>query len=122
MALAQIREKQYKEEEKMSRLRESQRSCQELLQSQEGGTALSISCLDALSYESFSRKKGLLKLEEKALKATEELLEASKSRKIVEKLRDRELERYQQSMLQSERKFLDEIAMARFIRTGAESD
>ena len=122
MALAQIREKQYKEEEKMSRLRESQRSCQELLQSQEGGTALSISCLDALSYESFSRKKGLLKLEEMALKATEELLEASKSRKIVEKLRDRELERYQQSMLQSERKFLDEIAMARFIRTGAESD
>ena len=120
--LAQIREKQYGEEEKMSRLREAQRSCQELLQIQEDGTALSLSCLDALSYEAFSRKKVLLKLEEEALKARTELLEASKSRKIVEKLRDRELERYQQRMLQAERKFLDEIAMGRFIRMVPESD
>ncbi len=120
--LALIREKQYGEVEKMSRLREAQISCQEQLQTQKGGTALSLSCLDALSYEVFSRKKLAQKLEEEALKAQEELLEASKSCKIVEKLRDRELERYRQRMLREERKYLDEIATGRYIRTGTQSD
>ena len=106
----------------MSHLREAQRSCQGQLRSQDGGTAIQLSCLDALSHEAFSRKKILQTLDEEALKAQEELLEASKSRKIVEKLRDRDIERYKQHLMQEERKYLDEIATGRFIRMGSESD
>jgi flagellar FliJ protein len=116
IALAMIREKQYGEEEKMSHLREVQRNCQESLQSEKGGTSLQLSCLDALSQEAFSRKKILQELQKEFSEAKEELMEVSKSRKIAEKLRDRELERHKQRILQEERKYLDEIAAGRFVR------
>ncbi len=106
----------------MSHLREAQRSCQGHLQSQDGGTAIQLSCLDALSHEARSRKKILQTLDEEVLKAQEELLEASKSRKIVEKLRDRDIERYKQYLMQEERKYLDEIAAGRIIKIDSESD
>ena len=117
--LAMIREKQYGEEEKMSRLHEAQRECQERLQGRDGGTSLQLSCLDALSQETFFRKKILQELQREALGAKDELIEASRSRKMVEKLRDREFERHRQHILQVERKHLDEIAAGRFIRMGA---
>ena len=104
----------------MSRLREAQRDCQEQLQGKDGGTSLQLLCLDALSQEAFSRKKILQELRREALAAQEELIEVSKSRKMVEKLRDRDLERYRQRMLQVERKDLDEIAAGRFIRMGTQ--
>lgn len=116
IALATIREKQYREEEKMSHLREAQRECQKQLQSKEGGTSLQLSCLNALSQKAFSRKKTLRELEVEALKAQEELLEASKSRKTLEKLRDRDVKRYKEYISREEQKYLDEIAAGRFIR------
>ena len=120
IALAMLREKQYREEEKLSRLHEAQRDCQERLQSKDGGTSLQLSCLDALSQETFSRKKILQEMQIEAVEAKEELMGASKSRKIVEKLRDRESERYRQHILQMERKDLDEIAAGLFIRIGTQ--
>ncbi|MFC1717971.1 flagellar export protein FliJ [Candidatus Poribacteria bacterium] len=120
ITLAAIREKQYGEEEKMSRLHEAQRDCQERLQSKDGGTSLQLSCLNALSHETFSRKKILQELQREALEAKEELIEASKSRRIVEKLRDRDFERHRQNILHAERKHLDEIATGRFIRMEAQ--
>lgn len=78
-----------------------------------------LSCLEALSQETSSQKETLRELQREALKAKEELLEASKSRKIVEKLRDRELERHRKHVLQQERKYLDEIAAGRFARNRA---
>jgi flagellar protein FliJ len=121
IALAVIKGKQYEEEEKMFRLHEAQRDCQESLHSQDGGTSLQLSYLDALSQEAFSRKKILQELQSQALEAQEELMEASKSRKILEKLRDREFERYRQSVLKAERKDLDEIAAGRFVRMGPQN-
>ncbi len=96
MELAMIREKQFGEEEKMSRSREAQRECQKQLQSKDGGSALQLSCLSALSQDVFSRKGTLQELQKEALEAQEELTKVSRSRKIVEKLRDRDFERYRQ--------------------------
>jgi flagellar FliJ protein len=119
--LAMIEEKQFRQREKLFHLREAQRDCQRQLQSKQGETSLQISCLEALSHESLSRRKQLQELQTEILKAREELVEASKSRKIVEKLRDRELKRYKESMLQSERKYLDEVAAIRFSRMNSPS-
>jgi len=105
----------------MSHLREAQRECQEQLQGKEGGTSLLLSCLNALSQKAFSRKKTLRELEAEALKAQEELLEASKSRKTLEKLRDRDFKRYKEHISREEQKYLDEIAAGRFIRMGSQS-
>jgi len=125
ITLAMIEEKRYREQEKLFRLREAQRSHQKQLQHGQtkqdtglfqSGTAAHLSYLDALSQESLSRRKMLEELKRQALEAKEELLEASKARKIVEKLRDRELERDKQSVIKQERKQLDEIAAERFIR------
>ena len=130
IALATIEEKRYREEEKLFRLQEAQRACQRQLQSRQAeqtsnlshaGSSLHISCLEALSQESYIQKKTLLELSEKAQKAREELIEASKSRKIVEKLHNKELERYKQNILEQERKYLDEIAANRFVRNGLQS-
>lgn len=121
MELAMIREKQFGEEEKMSRSREAQRECQKQLQSKDGGSALQLLCLSALSQDLFSRKGTLRELQAKTLKAQEELLEASRSRRIVEKLRDRDFERYRQRISQAEQKFLDDIAAGRFARMGSQS-
>ncbi len=121
MELATIREKQFGEEEKMSRSREAQRECQKQLQSGDGGSSLQLSCLSALSQDMFSRKGTLQELRKEVLEAQEELTKASRSRKIVEKLRDREFERYKQSVLKEEQKFLDDIATVRFIKMGSQT-
>ena len=42
--------------------------------------------------------------------------EASRKRKIVDKLREKKLEQYQEEVLQEEQSFLDELASQRYIR------
>ena len=121
IALAMIEEKQYRQEEKLFQLREAQRACQNQLHCEQGETSLHMAYLEALSQESFSRRKAIEEIQTEILEAKEELLEASKSRKIVEKLRDKERERHKQSILQEERKSLDEIAAVRFIRANSPS-
>jgi len=114
--LAAIKEKQYKEEEKLFHLRETQRSYQKQLNSEQEATSLQVSRLEALSQESLSRRRNLQKLQIEMLKAKEELLEASRNRKMMEKLRDRELEKSKRNLLDQERKNLDEVAAVRHIR------
>lgn len=121
MELAMTREKQFGEEEKMSRSREAQRECQKQLQSADGGSALQLFCLSALSQDVFSRKGTLQELQQEAMEAQEELTQAARARKIVEKLRDRDLERYKQRISQEEMKFLDDIAAGRFARMESQS-
>lgn len=121
MELAMIREKQFGEEEKMSRSREAQRECQKQLQSTDGGSALQLLCLSALSQDVFSRKGTVQELQEEVLEAQEELTKAARARKIVEKLRDRDFERYRQRVSKAEQKFLDDIAAGRFARMESQS-
>lgn len=115
-ALAMIKEKQYRGEEKLFHIQEAQRSYQKELQNTQGKMSLHLSYMDALSQDKFLQRKTLQELHGQALKATDELVEASKSRKTVEKLRDKEMERHKQYMIQQERKELDELAASRFVR------
>lgn len=117
--MAIIREKQYMQEGKMSHLREAQRSNQKNFQENQGkfrDTALYLSQLEILSQKSFYQRRLLRELEAEAMKAKGELLEASKSRKTIEKLLDRERKQQIRSMLKQECKSLDDIAAFRFIR------
>ena len=50
---------------------------------------------------------------QKCLKAFEE---ASRKRKVVDNLRDKRLQQYQEEVLQEEQAFLDELAGQRYIR------
>ncbi len=116
--LSIIKEKQYTEEGKLSHLREAQRSNQENLQEKQGefrNTALYLSQLEILSQKSLYQRRLLQELEKEAMEAKEELLEASRSRKMIEKLLDRERQQQMQSILKQERKFLDDIAALRSI-------
>lgn len=45
-----------------------------------------------------------------------ELREAMKNRQMLEKLKDQGLDRYHQAMLKKEMKFIDEVAVNRFVR------
>lgn len=103
----------------MYHLREAQRSNQRNFQENQGkfrNTALYLSQLEILSRKSLYQRRLLQELEKDAMKAKEELLEASKSRKMTEKLLDRERQQQMQSILKHERKFLDDIAALRSIR------
>jgi len=122
IALALIKEKRYREEEKLFHTREAQRSYQKELQNTHGEASLYLPYLNSLSQNAFSQKRMLQDLQGQVLEATDELVEASKSRKTVEKLRDRERERYKQYLLEQERKYLDELAADRFIRLNSKSD
>jgi flagellar FliJ protein len=116
--LSIIREKQYIEKGKLYHLREAQRSNQREFQENQGkfrNTALYLSQLEILSQKSLYQRRLLQELEKEAMKAKEELLEASKSRKTVEKLLDRERQQQMQSILKQEGKFLDDIAAFRSI-------
>ncbi len=118
--LSIIKEKQYTEEGKLSHLREAQRSNQENLQEKQGefrNTALYLSQLEILSQKSLYQRRLLQELEKEAMEAKEELLEASRSRKMIEKLLDRERQQQMQSMLKQERKSLDDIAASRSVRS-----
>ena len=102
----------------MYHLREAQRSNQRDFQENQGkfrNTALYLSQLEILSQKSLYQRRLLQELEKEAMKAKGELLEASKSRKTVEKLLDRERQQQMQSILKQERKFLDDIAAFRSI-------
>ena len=116
IALAMIREKQCREEKKLYDMQSKKRSSQEQLRGRQGETALHLSYLDALSQESISQRRTLRELDDKITEAREELLEESKSCKIVEKLHDRQIEQHKQHILKLERKYLDEVAIGRFVR------
>jgi len=119
-ALAVIKEKQYKEEEKLFHTQETQRAYQKQLQDTQDETPLHPLYLEALARDALAQRKTLQQINGQVLKATDEVIEASKSRKTVEKLRDKKMEQYRQYMLQQERKYLDEIAAGRFIRLNSD--
>jgi len=114
IALAVIEEKQYREKEKLFHLRESQRAYQELLG--QDGASVYLGTLDSLAHEALTCRRVLRELQKELLEARNELIESSKARKTIEKLRDREIVRQKQLVARQERKELDEIAAGRFVR------
>ncbi len=62
------------------------------------------------------QKTLIIKTMEQETEKQGELLEAVKKRQILEKLKDQDLERYNQVTLKKEMKFIDEIAVNQFVR------
>ena len=116
LELASLREKQFLEEEKLCEIRDTQRTLQRNFQDKNGKTKGYLLYLDDLSRQSIVQRKAISELSEKVIKARDNLIEASKSKKIIEKLRDQKYEQYRQYLVKQESKVLDEITTNRFSR------
>ncbi|MDQ1317304.1 MAG: flagellar protein FliJ [Candidatus Poribacteria bacterium] len=116
LELASLREKQFLEEEKLCEIRDAQRTLQRNFQDKSGKTKGYLLYLDDLSRQSIVQRKTISELSEKVIEARDNLVEASKSKKIIEKLRDQKYEQYRQYQVKQESKVLDEIATNRFSR------
>lgn len=112
--LAELREKQFKEEEKLSKIKDIQRSI--LKRSQGGNKIDDIAYLESLSNEYIYRKKILTNLANKITETQNRLMSASKARKILEKLKDRKMKEHKTFLINQENKLMDEMAGVRFIR------
>ena len=116
LELASLREKQFLEEEKLCEIRDAQRILQRNFQDKNGKTKGYLLYLDDLSRQSIVQRKAIIELSEKVIEARDNLVEASKSKKIIEKLRDQKYEQYRQYLVKQESKVLDEITTNRFSR------
>jgi flagellar protein FliJ len=116
LELASLREKQFLEEEKLCEIRDAQRTLQRNFQDENGKTKGYLLYLDDLSRQSATQRKVISGLNEKVIEARDNLVEASKSKKIIEKLRDQKYEQYKQYQVKQESKVLDEITTNRFLR------
>ena len=113
--LESLREKEYAAKEKLFHLKSEKRWSQDQLEKNEK-TSLYLSYLDNLSQQSLYQSNLIKELGINIEKARQVLLDAAKSRKMVEKLLSREIKHYRQNMATQERKHLDEIATIRFAR------
>lgn len=110
--LASLKEKQFKEREILSKIKDIQRSI--LKKFQDDNKMDDIGYLELLSNEYIYRKKILTDLAGKINQTQKELLSATKARKILEKLKDRKIEEFKNHLIQQENKFIDEVAIARY--------
>jgi flagellar FliJ protein len=110
--LASLREKQFREEEKLFKIRDAQRTMQSKLQEKKNYLLY----LDNLSQQSVIQRKVISELNNKVIEARDKLIEASRSKKIIEKLRDKKFKQYNQDLLKQENKVVNEIVTTRFAR------
>lgn len=115
--LASLREKEFKEKENLSRIKDMQRSM--LKRFYEKNKMDDIGYLELLSNEYIYRKKVLADLAEKITQTQKELISATKARKVLEKLKDRKIREFNNYLVQQENKFMDGVAIARYV-TGDE--
>ena len=113
--LASLREKELVEEEKLFDIREIQRISQKNLQGKMKGHLLS---LEELSRQSVIQRTILNDLNNEIAEKREQLIDTSKSRKIIEKLREKKFDEYKQSLNIQENKDIDETVTNRFLRKG----
>jgi flagellar FliJ protein len=72
--------------------------------------------LDQLSKELETQKERVLEVEEKLDQKREDLIEALKKRKILEKIKEKGWKEYRQELIKIEQNFLNELAIKRFNR------
>jgi flagellar FliJ protein len=78
--------------------------------------------LNRLTDLSRSQKTVIREIKKQESKKQDELLEAMKKRQILEKLKDQEHERFNQTLLKKEMTFIDEIAVNQFVRKSIEKN
>jgi flagellar FliJ protein len=111
--LASLREKELVEEEKLFDIRKIQRISQKNLQGKVKGHLLS---LEELTRQSVVQRRILNDLNNEVTEKREQLIDLSKSRKIIEKLREKKFDEYKQSLNIQENKDIDETVTNRFLR------
>lgn len=118
--LAQSRNRLTAEQNKLRRLKEKKREYSQTLQhrQKEKGTVsdliLYLRYLDRLSTELEHQRQQVVAAEKDLKNKRNNLIEIMKKRKILEKLKQKRSEIYQQQILKNERKFMDEVAAKQF--------
>ncbi len=113
--LSELREKQFAEKEKLSRIKDTQKSILEKFSV--NNKMDDIVYLELLSNEYLYRKEVLADLDNKIAETQKRLISASKARKILEKLKERKIKEFNNYLIKQENKLMDEIAEVRFTRT-----
>ena len=120
--LAVLRLSLVDEKEKLRNYKESRsRLLEELKRKQREGTTISdvflyLSFIEQLSKDIEKQKKNVLKLENDVEQKRQDLVEATKKKKTLEKLKDKGLKAYKQEMTKDEQEFMNEVAVNRFSR------
>lgn len=112
--LANLMAKEIKEREKLDGIREAQRLVQKELKAKKSGAYLMY--IDDLSRRSVDQKRAIHEINVEVVGKRDQVVEASKSRKTIEKVQDKRFEQYRQYLLKQESKALDEVATNRFSR------
>ena len=108
------------EREKLQTYKESRsKFLVELHRKQEEGTTISdvflyLPFIEQLSKDIEKQKKNVLELENDVEQKRQDLVEATKKKKTLEKLKDKGLKAYKQEMIKNEQKFLNEVAVNQF--------
>ncbi len=77
-------------------------------------TQLYVRFIEKLSRQLDIQKKRILDAEKDVAEKREELIEAVKNRKALEKLEEKGLEKYEHDMMRKEQNFINEMAAVRF--------
>ena len=110
------------EREKLRNFKESRsKFLEELKRKQEEGTTISdvflyLPFIEQLSKDIEKQKKNVLELENDVEQKRQDLVEATKKKKTLEKLKDKGLKAYKQEMTKDEQEFMNEVAVNRFNR------
>ncbi|MBW1940994.1 MAG: flagellar export protein FliJ [Deltaproteobacteria bacterium] len=101
--------------------KEKNRVLGEMQQKQQEGITVSENLLyfdfiDRLSRDLDKQKQRLSEVKKKYNRKHNELIEAVKKRRILEKLKEKQLDEYNQRLEKSERNFINEVAISQFNR------
>lgn len=111
------------EQAKLQDLKGAKRKCAQGLhqKQQTGKSAADIQSyfvyLEQLSKDIEKQRQCVVKAESKFIAIRNDLIEAMKKRKSLEKLKEQQFKAYQQKIQRTERNFMDEVAINRHIRS-----
>lgn len=126
--LAQIRQQVLTTQQQLEALEERERYTMALLRREqvEGISSDQVvgfhAYLDRLSEQIIKQKEALLSVKQQESAKIDALGEALKKRKILEKLKEQGLQRYNQMILKNEMNFIDEIAVNQYVKKNREID
>ena len=124
--LAQLKEIFSNERNRLSDLKRARRIFSKELQDKQreaitiSETLLHVRFIEQLSTREDLQKKKVLDAEKEVEQKREDLIEAMKNRKALEKLKEKGWETYKHNMMRKEQEFMNEMAAVRFVHKPSE--
>jgi flagellar FliJ protein len=124
--LAQLKEICSNERKRLSDLKRARRIFSKELQDKQrevitiSETLLHVRFIEQLSTREDLQKKKVLNAEKEVEQKREDLIEAMKNRKALEKLKEKGWETYKLNMMRKEQEFMNEMAAVRFVHKSSE--